>query len=524
MDTILAKRNLANQKNTAQFNVDAYISRLVGSARETEFVLPMLPLYGEVNLSALGRFNLTSISAKERGDITEIYGIPEGVANLRFDKQILVEIRGLPKSLESLNLDSNYIETIDLSHLTRLKVLRISNNRIKRLGKLPESLEEIYIDNNQISYINLENLEKLRVLHCRNNRTLRIENIPASIVDLSVEEGNPQVILDYAFIPDTASSEDARAAARGSEAEFVDALHRYFKLKSKYEEAARNARMAAREAALRRGLGEKRARRYAAELRPKCVNCKRQVGTIFKMRDNRLLAYCADKNAPCALRIEIFKGEFENNDVFAELNSELLMQTKEQIIRQKMDVLFNYTSEEEAVSKFKKLIEEYNTIAFLYKTDIDEREDTRFNAHKKELIKVKQQRIVELKRTMNAHMDEYAESNNRDELHTAVDIYVREYLPEIHNLRMMKYSVMEMIVPGPDTPIRVLNQSSASMRQLEQNNTEIPRVLKFIVGQDTGSSSAPLAEVEGPAGIDADAEESNTIPFSSAEYEEGEES
>jgi hypothetical protein len=519
MDTVLAKRNLANQKDTAQSHVDAEISYLVGSARETEFVVPMLPLYGEVNLSALSRLNVKSIVSKEPGGITEIRGIPDSISNLRIDHQLLVEIRGLPKSLEMLNLDANYIESIDLSNLNRLKVLRICNNRIKRLGKLPASLEEIYVDNNQLSYINLENLEKLRVLHCRRNRTLRIDNIPASIVDLAVEDGNPQIILDYAFIPDTASaSSESEREARGTEAEFVDALHRYFKLKSKYEEGARNARMAAREAALKRGLGETRARKYAAALRPKCVNCKRQVGTIFKMRENRLLAYCADVNAPCALRIEIFKGNYESSDAFAETTRDVLLETKEQIIQQKMNVLFNYASEEETVAKFKELIEDYNANSFLHKTDSDAREDKRFNAHKRELIKVKQSRIVELKRTMNMYMDEYAESDNRDSLHAAMDVYVREYLPEIHNLRMMKYSVMEMIIPDMQSGVRILNQSSASMRELEKLDGEIPRVLKFTVGQDTGPV-APLAEKEGPAEIESDAEENNTIPFSSYESE-----
>lgn len=509
MNTILAKRNLANKQNTAQSNVNRSIERLVGSARETEYVLPMMPLHGEVNLAALSRINVKSIITKESGKITDVRGLPEGLSKFTMPGQLLIEINSLPKSLETLNLDDNFIEHIDLSRLERLKVLSINNNQLKTLGELPPSLEELYIDNNAISRLNLNNLERLRVLHCRNNKTLRIENIPASMMDLRVEEGNPHIMLDYAFIPSTTTSEDGRRAI-GTETEFVEALHKYFALKSKYEEGARVSRMAAREAALKRGLGENQAKKMVVAIRPKCVNCKRRVGSVFKTREDRLLAYCGDANSPCALRIEIFKSRFESDDAFAESTRNVLLDTKDRIIRQKMDVLFNYASEEETVSKFKDLIEEYNLYSFLHKTDMDMREDKRFNAHKKELMKVKMQRLNQLKSSMNSQIDEYNESENRDVLHAAMDIYIREYLPEMHNLRMMKYGVMEMLTPEPDTPVRVLNQSAASVRQLETLHGEVPRVLKFTVGKENDSLSR-----EEEDDLAEDDVESNVVPFES---------
>jgi hypothetical protein len=156
-----------------------------------------------------------------------------------------------------------------------------------------------------------------------------------------------------------------------------------------------------------------------------------------------------------------------------------------------MDVLFNYASEESAVQKFKDLIEEYNLYAFLHKTDIDAREDKRFNAHKKELIKSKIQLLAELKASMNVHMAEYSESGNRDLLRAAMDVYIREYLPEMHNLRMLKYSVMEMAGELEESRTRTLIQSAASLRQLETLHGEVPRVLKFVVGNSTKSPSIP---------------------------------
>ena len=158
-----------------------------------------------------------------------------------------------------------------------------------------------------------------------------------------------------------------------------------------------------------------------------------------------------------------------------------------------MDVLFNYASEEETVAKFKDLIEDYNIYSFGYKQDLDMREDKRFNAHKKEIIKSKIKLLANIKSAMNTHMEEYASSGNRDSLHTAMDIYIREYMPETNNLRMMKYGVMEMVVTGtdPETPIRILNQQTTPLRQLESLQGEVPKVLNFVTGANVANAENP---------------------------------
>jgi hypothetical protein len=500
MDAILAKRNLAKEKDTAQLAIDEKIQRMAVSARESEFSIPVMSIAGDINLSKLAPLNIQTILTKEPGHITEVNGIPTSVRHFKFERQLLVDAPQLPTSLETLNLNGNYIETIDLSRLNKLKIAKLNGNLLKKLSakNLPESLEELYVENNKLTSLNLQSLSRLRILHCRNNRMLRIENIPASIVDLQVEEGNPQIVLDYAFLPKSAASEDG-FRSKGTETEFVESMHDYFALKAKYEKREIYARYDVRFKEVSRGMGDKVARKMARELRPKCVNCKRPVGTVFKTKDKRLLAYCGDTKEPCALRIEIFKGVFENDDVYSSDTAKILQDTKEKIIRQKMDVLFNYASEEETVAKFKELIEDYNLYSFSYKQDLDMREDKRFNAHKKELIKSKIKLIANIKSAMNTHMEEYASSGNRDSLHTAMDIYIREYMPETNNLRMLKYGVMEMVVPGtdPDTPFRILNQQPVSIRQLESLQGEVPKVLKFVTGiNDANTDLEPNEEEE----------------------------
>ena len=524
MDALVAKRNLAKERDNAQDAIDSQIQRMAASSRESEFAIPVMLIAGDINLSKLRPLNITSIVTKEGGSITGVTGIPDSVKNFKFEKHLLIEAPQLPANLETLNLNGNYIENIDLSNLKRLRVAHLNGNRLKSLNKqiLPESLEELYIDNNRITLLDLDSLENLRILHCRNNRMMRIENIPASIVDLQVEEGNPNILLYYAFLPNNIAGDD-NERMRGTEAELIESMADYFRLKSRYEKRGIYERHEIiYDAVMVKKLGIKKGKKMAREHRPKCVNCKRPVGTVFKTKDDCFIAYCGDTKDPCPLAIKIFKSRFESNDLFAKYNTNSLTETKEKIIRQKMDVLFNYSTEEETVKKFKDLIEDYNLYSYLNKTDNDIREEKRFNVHKRELIKGKLKLIEEIKGKMNAYMEEYEESDNRDALHSAMDIYIREYMPEINNLSYLKYGVMEMVVPGTetDTQVRALNQGVASLRHLETLHGEVPKVLKFRVGTNT---EPEIYQEREPAYNEYPEQDEEEVPFeSSREDDDGE--
>jgi hypothetical protein len=98
-----------------------------------------------------------------------------------------------------------------------------------------------------------------------------------------------------------------------------------------------------------------------------------------------------------------------------------------------------------------------------------------------------------------------------------MDVYIREYMPEVNNLRLMKYGVMEMVVPGTETetPVRALNQGAASLRQLETLHGEVPKVLKFTTGSKETNVPAPEDFNE--------EEQEEVVPFEQEEPRYGEE-
>jgi len=49
-----------------------------------------------------------------------------------------------------------------------------------------------------------------------------------------------------------------------------------------------------------------------------------------------------------------------------------------------------------------------------------------------------------LMETMNKLLEEYEKTNNKEILRNAVEIQVKEIIPEMENLRRLKYELMEM--------------------------------------------------------------------------------
>jgi hypothetical protein len=84
----------------------------------------------------------------------------------------------------------------------------------------------------------------------------------------------------------------------------------------------------------------------------KCVACGQSGGTHFTNEDGVLRAQCGNRSQPCSLRIEIVKGKFMSLEELANESLHAADVLKDHIIKTKLDLLFNYTTEEEALRKF----------------------------------------------------------------------------------------------------------------------------------------------------------------------------
>jgi len=427
-------------------------------------------LRGDLDLSVLGDEGFSHIKKLIflPGEITNIRNIPNTLTSLVCSQQLLTELENLPPSLEELDAERNYLVRIDFSKNKSLHILNVSNNHIVELENLPGSLIELYCDNNQIKRLDLRDTIQLKVLRVSNNKTIIIENVPPSLVDF-ISENNPLIEIE--------PTNQRIKEQPEKRVNYIEGIYNYFQLKSKYESAVKAAQKKAFGDAIDRGESKKTARKIVAEIKPKCINCKRPVGTIFETKNHKYNAICGDKKNPCKLNISIYNQFSVNNESILYTFKQLVEEAKEAIIIQKMDMLFEFVPEHLVVAGFKRELKEYNDTGHIYKELLEKQNELHYNEHHNELIKRKQSAIYDIIANIREMMDEYKKTSNSEILKTAITIQVNELVPEIRNLRVLKYEIMEM--DDVENKMSTLVQRDVALSKTDYAQGERSEVLKY---------------------------------------------
>ena len=122
------------------------------------------------------------------------------------------------------------------------------------------------------------------------------------------------------------------------------AIEDYYKLKNEYDTKINKQRKRIRND---KTLTKQERRRKMLAIIPKCINCGNPGGTIFTTNKSILRAVCGNATQPCALNIEINRGSFEDISTTYNFLTSESESVKEDIILTKLDLLFDYVSEEE---------------------------------------------------------------------------------------------------------------------------------------------------------------------------------
>lgn len=138
----------------------------------------------------------------------------------------------------------------------------------------------------------------------------------------------------------------------------VNALEEYYKLKDKYDSSTLNAR---RKIIKDKSLDKSAKRRAIASLKPKCANCGKIGGMVFTTEGTIMRARCTAIQSPCALDIEINRGYFDTVQVLHSYTSNDCQETRTNIIRTKLNMLFGFISETEAMATFVEQKEKFDS-------------------------------------------------------------------------------------------------------------------------------------------------------------------
>ena len=364
--------------------------------------------------------------------------------------------------------------------------------------KLPQNLEILKCDNNSLKILDLEGLNALRVVHCTNNPLVRIEHFPETVSDLQMSNdptvsisngsGSASASASGSGASEGASKRGSRDGKRGdpddAEAEigmdFTECLDKYFQLKKKYTDSVFKLKKKTFQTA-----SNKRAyKKLIPRLKFKCVNCDRMEGTIFESKDRMYIARCGDAANPCNLNIKLFAGEYGNLDYLVHFFRDSVQIHKENIIRHKLDTLFNYVDEKKAVSIFKKEFADYTETNVFFDELSAEYGQLHFNEERDEKIRRKLGDIARIQENIQELIGKYREIGNEDSMRDAMYMYVKELVPEMNNLRLLKYKTMEMVdVDGADgqrgAEVKRLYQTEYNLSDLDFTFGSFPKVIRF---------------------------------------------
>lgn len=435
------------------------------------------PMYGDLDFSVLKDRDykrVTKIVIDKPGKITNIRNIPEGITHLTCQSQSLTAIsENLPSTIEEIDCADNMIQSFNGKNTPKLKVLKLSDNEISKIENLPSSLLILECDNNQLRNLDLSNTTSLKTLHCSNNPLLMLEHVPNTLVDFQMEN-NP-----FTEISHGQSRDKEKGSGSGSKRfEYLESIFDFFRLKNQYETKLHELK----KKAFDRGNTRRESIRNVKMVKAPCVSCKRKVGTIFKIHDRRYVAVCGDKEKPCNLDIQIYNSNSIHLGELLDLyKMQFIEKKKENIIKQKMDTLFNYVSEREAIIDFKADLKELNESSTSYKRILHDYDNLYNNETRKLQIQRKQEEIYRLQGDISKMMEQYKKTGNKKTLTDAMEMHVRDLNPAIQNLRHLKYDTMYMEDTGEIS--QLVQRDIAFDKNYDKGLSEEPRVIKYVVNK-----------------------------------------
>ena len=263
---------------------------------------------------------------------------------------------------------------------------------------------------------------------------------------------------------------------------FKEALNEYFKLKNTYQNELQNA---VKRISLNKDLNRREKRAEFKSLKPKCINCKRPVGTLFSSKfevekDTRVLsAVCGDIVNPCDLRIFINAGKGVESylDIISDVEQTLQVE-KNQLIQDKNDLLFGYITTEEALNKFEILKKDISDLTNSYSFHLEELNDITDNKKKREILNKNQETAYQLIDEIKEAIAKFNETGNQQWVNDAIEIDVNQLQPLLKKIRDSKYSsnLVEL-----EESTYYLVQEKFTLQDIE-SALVLPEVIEFHLG------------------------------------------
>ena len=289
-----------------------------------------------------------------------------------------------------------------------------------------------------------------------------------------------------------------------------DATHGYYSFKEKYNTALekRRQRLINDPIINWKSLSAQQKAKRLAIIKPACIVCKQDGGSIFTETDGKLKAICGNISQPCGFHIEVSRGKYISLETLMNESLEEVRATKDEIIRMKLDLLFRFINEDELLKQFDavqhKLQEQQKMYAEFrsYYLSVTDNDDTRQDTDT--LTRVISEKVAQIKEYMNEFKE--SEWKNRSIIDDILVLYQQDIEPAYMKLRETKYiySQVETTENANGALVQMYNDRDFNLSQKKYSYNELymPVIMpKWIA--DNRIVSKPVGAVAVPAAATA---------------------
>jgi hypothetical protein len=216
----------------------------------------------------------------------------------------------------------------------------------------------------------------------------------------------------------------------------LEAFNTYYKLKEEYEIKYRKKK---NRILNNPSLSKKEKIRQFKQLKQVCSNCGRSGGIIFSDQNNLLSAICGNEQNPCSLNIEIQREPVFSLGSLDSVSKDELNEIHKRIIITKLNLLFNYTEEPEAIEQFNELKIELDRYA-RFSEDINKRYlDVVLNKMERERLNEENINLYIAIQKFKQNIQKYMKEEKVGFMKEALDIYLSEIRPIVEKIHKLKY-------------------------------------------------------------------------------------
>ena len=232
-------------------------------------------------------------------------------------------------------------------------------------------------------------------------------------------------------------------------------MNEYYEFKAKYDEKLINERARIRKDKVTRDEKISEYRKF----RFRCIKCGKEGKMNFQRHKNQLKVTCPNEENPCDLLININLNVVENYYLYHNKLIKKIEGIKEQIIRKKLDLLYDLEEDDVVLQEFERIKSEFTDVKKEMKRIQDEFDDKlKFDYLNDNTGQVEkkyiQDEIDKIQMEVNNNISQFNEELKKKGLSSDImDFYITDILEKQKKMRQLRYyhgfQVIETRAIGP---------------------------------------------------------------------------